>query len=130
VIEFDVLVEPSAWQAGDVNSGAVALTLFGGNGSATFTVSIAQNYTSLNGAPQPGSGPPVPTGTWHHWKIDLQLDGTITATLGTSVLSAMAQLPAPTNTGSGVILELGVLGYNAPAPAFAFHFDNVTIDLL
>ena len=130
VIECDVLVDPTTWQSSDINSGAFALTLFGENGSATFTLSIAETYSSLNGPPQPGTGPAVPTGTWQHWKIDLQLDGTITATLGTIVLSAKGQLPAPTAGGSGTILELGVLGYNAPAPAFGFHFDNVTIDLL
>jgi hypothetical protein len=129
VVEFDLYVEPPAWQAGDVNAGVFEISFFSSTVSGGIAVSIGQSYVTI-GAPEGSvqSNMPLPFGEWVHAKVDLDPAGRLEALIGTVPLAkTFAALTA--GTSAQTVVYLGVNGYNAPAPQFEVYYDNVTIDL-
>ena len=129
VVELDFYVEPADWQSGDINAGVLEISFFTSMVNAGVAVSIGQSYVTV-GAPGgaiPGNTP-IPFGQWVHAKFDLDPAGTFTGTIG--ALPPFTQQFAPISGGMSAETQvrLGVDGYNAPAPQFVVHYDDVTLD--
>jgi hypothetical protein len=131
VVEFDFFARAPAWQTNDVNSGVFVLFYYS---SATpgegLSLSMGQGYTTLS-APNNMqlSGATLPTEAWQHARIDMDPIGKVDATFGTVHFTG-AFPPIPTGTSPKMSLQLGISGYNQPAPEFRIYYDNVTVDFL
>lgn len=131
IINMEVWVEPVVWQAGDVNSGVLAVAFESNGPSKGIALSLDRTGTTLGvddeTLPQ---GPVFPEGRWVHVMLDIDPSSSVELKVdGTT--HAKKNLAAPWMAGGSpsLRLELGVNGYNDPAPEYAFYYDNVTVDL-
>lgn len=130
VTDVDVYLVAPAWQQGDVNSGFFTMGFYSSATSDAMALSIGANYVTV-GAPGgvSSNGTTFPTDQWVHVHVDVDPAGTFSMTIGTQ--SFQKTFPAMDGTGSPhMYVNLGISGYNEPAPAFDVSYDNVTIDLL
>jgi hypothetical protein len=129
-VEFDFYPKAPSWQNGDVNSGIFVLYFYspaiagGGDGVA---LSMGRDYTTLGALGTSLDGTPLPTDQWLHARVDVDPAGSIDATFGpvhfNGTFAALPQGPSSVTS-----LQLGISGYNQPAPEFRVYYDNVTVD--
>ena len=129
VVDFDVYLEPPSFQNGDINSGIMSLSYFSGSVNASATISVGASYITVGTLGAPINGTPMPTSTWLHVHFDVDPQGTFDAKIGAQTFHQTFAALTP-GTSPVLFLELGVLGFNQPAPAYAVQYDNVTMDVL
>jgi hypothetical protein len=129
VIDFDMLLDPPAWKAGDINASFIAVDFRDANGSQ-FSVyfPIGDGYAQVTAPSLNLQLDPVPLGTFFHVHLDIVAGTSVTAVIaGKTYSGATAPLAG---TGTSVVLDLGITGYNAPVPALSVYYDNVVVDRL
>lgn len=123
-VEYDVFLEPVDFLPGDINFGVACIVFAAGSDAEGACLARSADDTSWLESKAPFS-----TGKWVHVqhvldpftkKSSVDIDG---------ILLSGFLPPPPTTAGERAIrLELGVLGFNKPAPAATMRFDNVTVD--
>jgi hypothetical protein len=139
VVEFDAFVGRYDKMVGDSNAGLVALNFKSSDPArwqgTAFSVSPLYSALGTQSADADG-GPlreaamtvgPVAFDQWIHVTLDVIPGGAVTIRAGE--LRAFTSLPALAPAAGGrVELEIGVIGYNAPAPSSDVSIDNVSVD--
>ena len=127
IVEFDVFLETPSFASGDVNSGIVGIFFSSSTPKAAVALSVGKGYTTL-GNPGTSVNSAALTGdTWLHARFDFDPAGTVQGSIGAS--SWQQTFPAYfVGTDPETSLQLGVNGYNQPAPELRVFYDNVTID--
>jgi hypothetical protein len=138
VVEFDVFVASLLAAEGDSTAGLVALNFKSQDKTKYQGVafSLAAPLSAFGVLSALADGGPWVTATnlpaiafdrWIHLTLDVTPGGAVTVHAGdvtaTLMLPALAAGPQPS-----VELEVGIIGFNAPAPAFDLSVDNVTVD--
>ena len=130
-VNLDVWLDPVSWQAGDINSGILAFAYNSDTQSHGIALSIDKDSTTLGvGQDSRPPGADFPEGKWVHLTLDadpesaveLRMDGVV---IGQGTANGWAAGANPDMT-----LQLGVLGYNDPAPEYAVYYDNVVVELV
>lgn len=123
-LEADVFLEPPAFEAGDVNFGILCFGYYAGSTQDGVCMSVAAQQIFFA-----GDTPAVfPSNRWVHARIDV--DPGARRVVG-DVDTLHFDGPFNTPSGSGArstVIQIGVLGYNAPSPEARIHIDNVTLD--
>jgi hypothetical protein len=127
VMELDMYLEPIMWKPGDVNAALLMMAFLSDTQSVAFFVVIGSNYVSLAGGTASDTvGPPIATGKWLHVKGELTTSQ-FQLTIDGATRSHPTNLTA-SSANQRLELALGIDGFNTPAPAFSFHYDNFTVD--
>ena len=129
VVDVDVYLVQPAWQRSDVNSGIFTMGLYSDATTDGVAMSVGAGYVTF-GVPggKSSNGAPFPVDQWVHLHVDLDPAGTFSAIVGTEAFQQT--FPALDGTSNPrMFVNIGVSGYNKPAPAFDVSYDNLTIDL-
>ncbi len=127
VLDFDVFVEAPGFVSNDVNSGIISLFFDSSTNGASFSLSVGVGYTTL-GTPQTllNSGA-LAYGSWQHAHFDIDPTGNVEGSVGAASWKGTFVPPAA-GASPSTRIQLGVNGYNQPAPEFRVFYDNVTVD--
>ncbi len=124
VMNFDVYVERPLFLTGDRNAGLVCFAFYAGSQLGGLCVSVAGDYVAFG-----VDKPPLRYDTWLHATFDVDPIGKLARAEIDGVVFQSHFSPPATGEAQRMEIELGVLGYNVPAPAFAVTYDDITIDL-
>jgi hypothetical protein len=128
-IDLDLFVEPPAWQLGDVNSGFFVVFFYADGVEFGVAMSLGELYITF-GTPassSPQDNKPLPFGSWVHLHAVVS-PSALDATVG-SVPFTSSWSPPAAAANARMSVQLGIAGYNRPAPAFRAFYDNVTVDI-
>lgn len=124
VMSFDVYVERPAFLAGDSNAGLICFAFYAGSEADGTCMSVASEYVGFG-----VDKPPLRYDSWLHATFDVDPIAKIArAEVDGVVFEGPVSVPA-SGGAQRIEIQLGVLGYNVPAPAFAATYDDITIDL-
>ena len=124
-MDFDVFLEQPAFMAADSNAGLFCAGFYAGTNEDGTCMSVAPTYTIFT-----GNGPAFPTERWVHVRYDVDPQAKVGAMEVNGAPFAKGPFTLPAGSGAPrMLVQVGVLGYNVPAPAFSATFDNVTIEL-
>jgi hypothetical protein len=128
VVEFDMFLETPSFVDGDINAGIVSIYISSSTvGNAQIALSVGKGYTTFGNPGAPVNGDPLTGDTWLHARFDFDPSGKVTGSIGS--VTWQQTFPAyVVGTNPETRLDLGVNGYNQPAPEFRVFYDNVTID--
>lgn len=127
IVELDIFVEAPAFAPGDINSGILSMFLASSSGTAGFALSIGDGYTTLGIPEKFVGGPSLLYDAWRHARFDIDPAGTVSGSIGQVTWNGT--FPAATAGGDpATIVEIGVNGYNQPAPPYRVFYDNLTVD--
>lgn len=132
LIQFDVFVETMQWLGGDINAGIFNVGLVSSSSTKYFSLALGQTATTLGVTDYPSgiTGPAFPTNQWVRVNIALDPDKSILVNYdGVSVERTFSQ-PFVSGTIPRTRLELGVISFNDPVPAFDVSFDNVRVQFV
>jgi hypothetical protein len=126
VVVFDVYVVRPAFQTTDVNMGIACLGLRTAGVRDHLCISVGADYVGFAGT----NGTALTFDAWVHVEATVDHSGTPIATvkIGKDVYTGLPDRTNETTRPDLVFLDLGLHGYNEPAPAFTVFYDNVTID--
>lgn len=132
VVEADLFLTTPAWQSSDVNFALVHIGLYSPQNSGTVLfVTDAACFGTIEHLTEPQRSLPMdamPYDRWVHLVVDFDPGGKIHYQIdGKPFDRTFAAVTAGPNPAMNV--ELGILDYNAPAPAVEVRWDNVTVDL-
>ena len=127
VLEFDIFVEPPAFSGSDVNSGIVDLYFRSATSSDGVALGLGATYTTLGIPGKLVNSSVLVEGAWQHARFDVDPTGSATGSIGAvswkGTFPALVAGSAPT-----MGIDIGVDGFNRPAPEFRVFYDNVTVD--
>jgi hypothetical protein len=123
VVEHELYLESPTFRDGDSTTGHICIGFNSNDLNGGICAGRGPGLTAVG-----VDGPPFPVDTWIHCRYDVD-PATKQATIDLGPVHLVTPFDlTPPNGDQRVTVSLGVLGYNVPAPAFAAHFDNVTID--
>lgn len=124
VVEFDVKLDPTASQQADSTVGLICAEFYIGSAHGGICFGVGPGFSPFGTT----NGPSLETGRWVHGHLELDpVSQTASATIGSKTYASPWVRPA----GAGapqLFVQLGVLGYNVPAPPVGVTFDNVVVD--
>jgi hypothetical protein len=131
-VGFDIFIEPTTWSATDINTGIFSAAYYAANDELLVQTALSHGdkYTTLAVDPAGQASadiPGLPTGRWVH--LDIVFDPrSARATLTVDKTKEYITTgPAPASRPAKVMVSIGLLGYNSPAPPFDVHYDNVQL---
>jgi hypothetical protein len=132
IVEADLFLTTPAWQANDVNFALVHIGLYSATNSGTVLfVTPNASFGTIENLPAADRNltlDQVPFDRWVHVVVDFDPGGKIHYQIDGKPFDRT--FAAVTSTGASPVIEveLGILDYNAPAPAVEARWDNVTVD--
>lgn len=129
VLDCDVHLVTPDWMSGDINAALLEIDFESDSKNEAFYLTSGRDYTDIGLIGLAAlTGEPLPTSAPFHVQITLDPAGQWDAKVGEQVFhKTFAPIVAGANPE--ISFELGVIGFNAPAPTFDVYYDNVTIDL-
>lgn len=126
-VDLELFVEAPAWEADDVNAGFVVVFYASTNGDNDgVAMSAGRDYVTIGNPAGGGSGPPIAFGQWVHVRFEIT-PSAMKVSVGAVVYEKTWPALAPGATPQTSI-NVGISGYNRPAPPFTAYYDNVVID--
>jgi hypothetical protein len=129
VASFDVYVENQVWQVGDVNSGIASFGFVAQNVQVYGAISLGRDYVSIGFSDHPGkNGKALPRDAWVHFACEVDPATLVRCVIDGETLDIPITNPATPGAAQRMAFDLGIAGYNDPAPEYRVHYDNVTVD--
>ena len=122
VAEFDMYLVAPMWMAGDINAGVVCFGFRSSSDGKEACVSINEASITAGGV----TGPAFPLDAWVHVTLDVSPAGG-SVTIG-AASTAFVFAPGTPSGETSAYIEIGILGYNQPAPEYQAYYDNLTFD--
>lgn len=126
IISWDMFVVRPAFQNGDINVGVGCFSGRVDNTRGYGCMSIGADYASLMGA----TIGPFPWDRWVHMELTMPADGAPSVRVDNGTTET-GNYEIEASVGSPELrIDLGLHGYNRPAPAFTVYYDNLVVDVL
>ncbi len=128
VFTADVFFEGPAWQPGDSNSAIVWLECWSATNYSAVYFFVSVDHTGVGRYPENATGPVLPADRWINVGVDFDpVASTVAARIGDATYGrALSTVTSGANPNCQA--RFGINSFNDPIPAFAIHFDNVTVE--